>query len=496
MEYNFSNLGYQQSPWLTQVLGNTERKDDPDYRDKTSQEHLIQGELARTLMRGSKGMREAGRRFLPQMPKETEEIYSVRLMRTVLNNQFRKAVQSHSSRIFSEVVTVKGDNIPEGILSFIQDVDGQETTLHDFAKSLYEDAKVLGISYVYIDSPMKQPKETLEDARRLMPYLVHVTQENMLGFRSVNNGGKQAIVDFRKLETITKPDGLFGHKEIRRVRRFIPGYQIIYTEIDDKKHIWSQEVIPTDFVKLPIYAYYTMKEDFYKARPPLQDLADLNAAHWESSSDQRNILHFSRVPILLLKASSDMDTNISISSAIAVRIGEGDMKYVEHSGKAIESGRRDLLDLEAAMKESAKEALNLKQGSVTATEKILEEIELHSEIQKEAVDLQIILDNILKKVADISGWNTEGWRVHVNTEPSLALFSDVKAQALDAMRARGDISRRTFFERNQQVGILDKDMDIDEEEKRLADEVAANPPQNTNKPPSIDNSTNMLTGNR
>lgn len=496
MHIEFEQLITDRSPWLQKAMGNTEHPDKPDYRDPLSQHHLREAELPRTLMMGTKGMREANRRFLPQMPKESHDVYNARLLRTVLNNQFRKAVQAHASRIFAELVTVKGENIPDGIQEFVKDVDGQGTTLHDFAKSLYEDAKVVGLSYVYIDSPQKTDNETLEDSRRYMPYLVHVTQEDFLGFRAVSFGGKQQVVDFRKMEYDTITDGEFGYKEVRRVRRFLPWNQIIYTEVDSKKKIWSKEVVATDYGTIPLYPYYTQKTGFFKASPPLEDLANLNAAHWESTADQRNILHFSRVPILLLKASSDLDTSISISSAIAVRIGEGDMKYVEHEGKAIEAGRRDLLDLEAAMKESAKEALTAQPGNVTATARILEEVELHSEIQKEAVDLQITLNDILNRVAEVSGWNTEGWTVHVNTEPSLALFSDVKAQALDAMRARGDLSRMTFWERSRQVGVLDRDMDLELEQKRMEEEAQLAPAQPEIQPPSIENATNLLTGNR
>jgi len=34
-----------------------------------------------------------------------------------------------------------------------------------------------------------------------------------------------------------------------------------------------------------------------QAKPPLLDLAWLNVEHWQSASDQSNILHVARVPI-------------------------------------------------------------------------------------------------------------------------------------------------------------------------------------------------------
>jgi hypothetical protein len=39
---------------------------------------------------------------------------------------------------------------------------------------------------------------------------------------------------------------------------------------------------------------------FGDGEPPLLDLAYLNVKHWQSQSDQDNILHIARVPILAL----------------------------------------------------------------------------------------------------------------------------------------------------------------------------------------------------
>ena len=60
-------------------------------------------------------------------------------------------------------------------------------------------------------------------------------------------------------------------------------------------------------VECAVDADYAMR-----ARPPLLDLAWLNLAHWQSSSDQRHILHIARVPILFARGMDTAESQIDI----------------------------------------------------------------------------------------------------------------------------------------------------------------------------------------
>jgi hypothetical protein len=89
---------------------------------------------------------------------------------------------------------------------------------------------------------------------------------------------------------------------------------------------------------------------FHEACPPLAKLAELNIAHWQSSSDQRNILHIARVPILF-GAGFNTDDTIVIGAAEMVQSSNANAKleYVEHTGAAIGAGDKDLENLELQM---------------------------------------------------------------------------------------------------------------------------------------------------
>jgi hypothetical protein len=91
--------------------------------------------------------------------------------------------------------------------------------------------------------------------------------------------------------------------------------------------------------------FYTGRTGPMTAKPPLLELAHLNVKHWQSQSDQDNLLHVARVPLLFVFTDNE-EFQLTISSASATRMPkDGNAKYVEHTGAAITAGRDSLNDL-------------------------------------------------------------------------------------------------------------------------------------------------------
>ena len=69
---------------------------------------------------------------------------------------------------------------------------------------------------------------------------------------------------------------------------------------------------------------------------PLLDLAWLNIAHWQSSSDQRHVLTVARFPML---AGSGVPENTNVvvgpDRMLTTPNADGKFYYVEHTGAAI-----------------------------------------------------------------------------------------------------------------------------------------------------------------
>lgn len=81
-----------------------------------------------------------------------------------------------------------------------------------------------------------------------------------------------------------------------------------------------------------------------RGSPPLLNLALLNIKHWQSQSEQDNILHVARVPLLVAYGLADGET-LTIGSSSATRFDDRQrqgLEYVEHTGAAIEAGKISL----------------------------------------------------------------------------------------------------------------------------------------------------------
>ena len=135
---------------------------------------------------------------------------------------------------------------------------------------------------------------------------------------------------------------------------------------------------------MPVYG---KRLGYMQATPPLLELAYTNVEHWQSKSDQQNILHVARVPILFARM-----------------LGEGDLKYVEHTGAAIEAGRLSILDLEDRMRQAGAELLVSKPGNVTESQTLADNEQGACALQKIATNVEEAADQALQLMAD---WVTE-----------------------------------------------------------------------------------------
>ncbi|MGT3256396.1 DUF4055 domain-containing protein, partial [Yersinia enterocolitica] len=73
---------------------------------------------------------------------------------------------------------------------------------------------------------------------------------------------------------------------------------------------------------------------FMRGTPPLIDLAMLNIKHWQSQSEQDNILHVARVPLLSVFGLEDKE-ELTVGASVATRFDDRTkqgLEYTEHSG--------------------------------------------------------------------------------------------------------------------------------------------------------------------
>lgn len=449
---------------------------------KAHQEMEAKLRLPRALMGGTRVMRAKGETYLPREEAESVESYKRRLGRSKLFNGFRKTVRDMTGKVFSKPVAL-GDDMPEQVQAWCENIDLAGRNLQSFARDVFADGLVGGISYILTDMAMPMQRAdgrpvTLADERAAnrRPYLVHVPAEHLIGWKSETINGVETLTQVRILETVSEADGDWHEKDITQVRVLTPGGWQIWRQMGEKNEWQLYLEGVTSLNKIPLAPYYANRSGFMTGEPPLEDLADINLQHWQSESDQRNILHVARVPILFGKGFPDDAPALQIGAGVMTRAsGENaDMKWVEHSGASIGSGREDLKDLEFQMQQMGMELLIPKPGTQTATGKAIDSAAMHAPLQAMAANLQDALELSFSFAGEYMGLGPDGaGSITVNTDFGVSMRDAADLTALVQMRNAGDITRERLLTEMKRRGVLADDLDIEAELDELDIEAPA-----------------------
>lgn len=458
----------------------TDKRKDPS---QTSSAHNIMApriDLVSTLMSGTEAIRAKGETYLPKYERESEKNYRERLERSILVNFFRRTVESLVGKPFSKPVVVQED-MPSELVAICENIDHQGNHLNVFARRVFREGLVKGLTHIMVEYPNTEAMgiQTKEDEDRInaTPYFVHICPENILAAYSEMRDGKEFLTHVRIYEVeVERVD--FDEVIIERIRVLEPGKWELYRKGKNKK--WDLEASGTTTLDyIPLVTYYSEKEDFMVARPPLTDLAYANIAHYQSGSDQRNILTVARFPMLAASGVNEEESKSEVGPRQLLSAISPDAKYyyVEHTGAAIESGRNDLKDLEEQMSILGAELLK-KSGNPTATAKAIDTAENTSLLQAMVLSFSDALERCFEIASDWMNLGNSG-SVEINTDFGLTLDSQTDLQALATTRTNKDISREAYLHELQRRGIISEDFDMEEDaqlldkeaEKTLSDQV-------------------------
>lgn len=448
-------------------------------RSAASATMLAAAQKGRALMGGTTAMRAASTTYLPRFAKESQQAYDVRLKASWLFNGYRKTVKDMTGRVFAKTVEIKeGD---DRLKEWAENIDMQGRDLSTFARQVFDDAlSGPGISYIMVDAPPREGTVTQAQAQEmnLRPYLVSLRVEDVLGWRAETIANVTTLTQIRIAEKVSETDPKDEFKEvsvdqIRVLDRTEGGVQTrLYRKAERSKE-WTLVSEPTTNAairEITIVPFYANRTGFFTGEPMLDDLADINIAHWQSQSDQRNILHYARVPILF-GAGMDAKSAITIGATEAVMASDAQAKlqWVEHSGAAIGAGRQDLKDLEFQMETFGLQLLTARTNAQSATGEALDANKETSQLAMTADALQDALEQALQWMGLYGGFdgNVE---VSVNKDFGVSFMTAQEVTALLAAVKDGALSRETFVKELIRRGVLRSDLDADEEADRIAED--------------------------
>lgn len=416
------------------------------------------------LMGGTRAMRAAAE-LLPQYPAEETDSYEQRLSLSTLLPAYAETVNNMTSRVFAEPMQL-GDDVPTLIAAMCDDINQAGNDLNAWAVEWFRSGLSHGLCHAFVEHPRADAVETLADEQALgvRPYVVMVRPEQVLGWRA--EGGK--LTQIRYQESIEEPDGEFGVKYVEQIRVMEPGSWRTYRKPEKGGQWVLHDDGVTSLSYIPWVTFYSGRTGLMTAKPPLLELAHLNVKHWQSQSDQDNLLHVARVPLLFI-FTNDEQFKLSISSGTATRMQEGgDAKYVEHSGAAIEAGRQSLQDLIDEMRLAGAKLLQKdKQQTKTATQAAEEAAQELSPIARMAGHFADCLAQILQILADYTGQG-DGGSVEMRGNFDIDFIPEIAVPQLIAMANAGKLSDETLFSEMQRRNIISAEHTWQDEQARIA----------------------------
>lgn len=455
------------------------KRDDVSATSLAYDDMALDWPLLHDLLGHTRAMIAAGTKWLPKESKETSPNYKSRLDRSVLYEAFADTIDKGAAAPFSQPVTINGD-VPDALKPIESNADGTGKTLKQIGREWFEAAETYGLSHMLIDAPKTggDLNKAEEEKLGIRPRFVHIKPPNLIAWATrPGPTGEPILTEIRILEnSVERAEGSFVEKEVQRIRVYREAdWELWELKTVDGKVDTAWELIdgPTEhsFGGVPLVTLYFKRKEFMVGDPPFMKIADLNKTHWQSSSDQRNILRMSRFGLLFAAGFSqeEIDAGLVVgpNSMVSSTNPEAKLEYVESQGKAIGAGREDLENLEAEMEALGTQIL-LKQrsGDIKATGQAIAESKQQSTIKSWAADtgqgLTLCYEFAARWMRMIL---PEDFKVVIYDDFTIGFNGPQDVEALLKMFQAGTITLLTFLRESQRRGFISDNVDPEQEAK-------------------------------
>ena len=409
--------------------------------------------LIETLMTGTYGIRKKHRTYLPQEPRELDEAYDNRLMRSVLAPFYARLERMLAGMLTRKPVRLS--DVADVITEQLFDVDLQGNDLNVWTNETARKCIRYGHVGVLVDAPAA--------GQNGRPYWVTYTPRDIVGWRYEMENGKQRLTQLRLVEKIVVPDGLYGEKEVEQVRVLTPGAFEIHQKNQRGEFVVVDEG-RTSLSEIPFSVAYSNRLGLLESRPPLADIAELNLKQYQVQSDLDNQLHISAVPMLAFYGFPQATEEVSAGPGEAIAFpAEGRAEYIEPGGRSYEAQFKRLDQIAQQINELGLAAvLGQKLSAETAEAKKIDRSQGDSTMMVIAQQMQDLIDNCLVFHADYMQERNAG-SSFVNRDFLASRLEPQEIQALLQLYSAGSITQKTLLDQLAEGEVLGDEFDVEEE---------------------------------
>jgi len=409
--------------------------------------------LIECLLQGTYGIRKKHRKYLPQEPRELDEAYDNRLLRSTLAPFYVRIERMLAGMLTRKPVRL--NDVSDVITEQLFDVDLQGNDLNVWTYETARKCVRYGHVGVLVDAPAA--------GQNGRPYWVAYTPRDILGWRAEQQEGKQVLTQLRLAEDVVVPDGLYGEKQVQQVRVLTPGaYEIHQKDVKGDFRIVDEG--RTSLSKIPFSVAYANRTGLFESTPPLADIAELNLKAYQVQSDLDNQLHISAVPMLAFYGFPQSAEEVSAGPGEAIAFpADGRAEYIEPSGNSFQAQFQRLEQIAGQINELGLAAvLGQKLSAETAEAKRIDRSQGDSAMMVVAQNMQDMIDNCLVFHAEYMQEANAGSCL-VNRDFLGQRLEPQEIQALLQLYTAGTITQKTLLDQLAAGEVLGDEFDVEEE---------------------------------
>ncbi len=411
---------------------------------------------------GTLGMREAGARYLPKYPNESDKQHAFRVAKAVLYGAYTRTVKSMSQLPF--ITPVMLPELPPQLEYMKTNADTQGTDFDAFSKQLLQDLFDYGKCHILVEFPVAPEgiNRAQELALNLKPYFCRIAPTSVIGWDELSesvDGSALGSIRIAESHYEKDPENRYVVNKVDTIREIKPEETTVWSVTETKGGVtfWDKNVIKTSSKSIPLITIYSNRTGFMTSQPLLEELAHLNIQHWQKSSDVEHSEFIANIPFLFGSGFEKDTTDLEIGQTMIINEKvDAKLAYVEHSGSALGVAHLTIKEIEQRMIAMGADLLSERGSSTreTATSKLVDNSKTMSVLQATVIALEIGLEKALKLAADWLKIKLPiGFEVNIGDKMQLTQDANEIANLLRAVEL-GLISEDDFVSELQRRGKL------------------------------------------
>lgn len=421
-------------------------------------------------------------KYIKQLEKEPDETYKNRLSYSIFYNTPNWFAKTNYNRPFGVPAMIDSDD--ETIKALQDNFDGFKNTLTEVGRRAFKKAIYDSQVHFFVDleknpskkfNPDLNVKVNVLDNDKILGVEVDEETGEIIHFRFAS-GVKMPHQDnpfdtvlAKVIYVFDKRDGkVFFNKWVRvnDEDEYEPLYG--YGKTEDGKTVYTTQPYHLDVI--PVISYYPEEVEIpFYPNLILKDLCNKSIEYFRSASDQTNILHVARVPILMLWGMPESAGGVAIGSSVALVADENAEnaggKFIEINGQSISAGRLHEKDLLDQMQSLGLELMNKKAS--TATEAQISNEQSLSILNSYAMKFEDTLKQvtdliILQKQKAGKQFTTTEYTLQIDTKFSVVVNQE-ELQFMQYLRSSGDISGKSITDYAKKLGYLPSNYNYEED---------------------------------